>query len=43
MVKARKTWARAKKSYKTNDKYQDELKQARSTYYRVIKQAKRVY
>ena len=42
VAEARKTWARAKRSYGRDDKYQDELKQARNTYYRVIRKAKRV-
>lgn len=42
VAKARKTWARAKKSYGREDRYQDELKQARNTYYRVIRKAKKV-
>ena len=42
VAEARKTWARAKKSYGRDDKYHDELKKARNTYYRVIRKAKRV-
>lgn len=35
-------WARAKKDYQGHSKYKDELRQARNTYYRVIRQAKRI-
>ncbi len=37
----RKVWARAKKIYGRDLRYADKLKQARNTYYRIIRKAKR--
>ncbi len=37
----RKVWAIAKKTYGRDLRYADELKQARNTYYRIIRKAKR--
>ena len=42
MARARKAWARAKKTYQGKLEFKDELRQAQNTYYHIIRQAKRV-
>lgn len=43
MAKAKKVWVRAKKIYKKDIKYKNNLKQAYNIYYHIIKKTKCVY
>lgn len=42
MAEARKTWAKNKRRLSRDENLKDELKQARNSYYRTIKKAKRL-
>lgn len=41
LAKRRKVWAQAKKIYKKESRYKNELRQAWNTYYHIIKKAKK--
>lgn len=43
VAEARKSWAKAKKTYGGDIRYKFKLKQARNTYYHIVRKVKRVY